>query len=40
MKVAISRSAFRDLEAIQEYYEEEGVPHIGRKFVTSIIEYI
>ena len=40
MKVYISRSGFDDLERIKEYYLEEGVPHIGEEFVTSIIEHI
>ena len=40
MKISISRSAFSDLEGIKKYYEKEGVPHIGRQFVVSIIEHI
>ncbi len=40
MKILISDSAYSDLEAIKEYYTEEGVPHIGEKFIVSIIEHI
>ncbi len=40
MKIYISGSAFDDLERIKEYYTEEGVPHIGDEFVTSIFEHI
>ena len=36
----ISSSAFNDLEDIKEYYKEENVPHIGEKFVVSIIDHI
>ena len=40
MKILISGSAYSDLEAIKEYYTEEGVPHIGEQFIVSIIEHI
>ena len=40
MKIFISNSAFSDLESIKEYYTEENIPHIGEKFVVSIIEHI
>ncbi|RLJ22883.1 addiction module toxin RelE [bacterium endosymbiont of Escarpia laminata] len=40
MKISISNSAFSDLEAIKEYYLEEGVPHIGDEFISAIIEHI
>ena len=40
MKIFISNSAFNDLESIKEYYTEENVPHIGQKFVVSIIDHI
>ena len=40
MKILISSSAFSDLEAIKEYYENEGVAHIGDEFVVSIISHI
>jgi len=40
VKIQFSESAFDDLEKINEYYEEQGVPHIGINFVTEIIEHI
>jgi len=40
MKILISNSAVSDLENVKGYYEEEGVPEIGLKIVTSIIEHI
>ena len=40
MKIQFSESAFDDLEKINKYYEEQGVPHIGINFVTKIIEHI
>lgn len=40
MKVLISDSAYADLETIKEYYLTEGVPHIGKEFVASIIGHI
>ena len=40
MKILISDSAFNDLEAIKEYYLDEGVPQIGIEFVTEIIKHI
>lgn len=40
MKIYIANSAYNDLESIKEYYEEEGVPHIGKQFLSSIIEHV
>ncbi len=40
MKISISDSALNDLECIKDYYEEEGVPHIGTQFVVAIIDHI
>ncbi|MES9857101.1 MAG: type II toxin-antitoxin system RelE/ParE family toxin [Sedimenticola sp.] len=40
MEILITKSAFFDFETIKEYYLEEGVPHIGDKFVVEIIEHI
>ena len=40
MKIFISNSALNDLESIKEYYEEEGVPHIGEQYVVSVIDHI
>ena len=38
MEIRIAQSALEDLQAIQEYYREEGVPHIGEDFVTAILK--
>ena len=40
MKISISNSAFNDLEGVQAYYREEGVPSVGKQFVASIIDHI
>jgi plasmid stabilization system protein ParE len=40
LKILISDSTFNDLEAIKEYYLDEGVPQIGIEFVTEIIKHI
>lgn len=40
MKIFVSNSAYSDLESIQKYYEEEGVPHIGKRFISDIIEHV
>ena len=40
MKVLITNAAFGDLESIAQYYSEEGVPHIGTKFTSEIIDHI
>jgi len=40
MKILIANSAFQDLESISAYYLEQGVSHIGKKFVTEIIDHI
>jgi len=38
--ILISDSAYADFKAIKDYYLEEGVPHIGEQFISSIIEHI
>ncbi len=38
MKVYVSDSAYSDLECIKAYYQESA-PHIGKQFVSSIIEH-
>ncbi len=38
MKLIIARSALNDLRAIKAYYLEQGVPEIGQKFVSTILE--
>ena len=40
MKLYVSNSAYSDLESIKEYYKEEGVPHIGKQFISAIIEHV
>lgn len=40
MKLRIAKSAIEDLQAIQVYYQEQGVPHIGKDFVTAILQHI
>ena len=40
MKILISDSAFNDLEAIKEYYLDDGVPQIGIEFVIEIFKHI
>ena len=40
MKIFVSNSAYSDLESIKEYYEEEGVPHIGKQYISAIIEHV
>ncbi len=39
MKVFFSESALSDLEEIKKYYLSEGVPHVGERFIVSIIEH-
>ena len=39
MKLFVANSAYHDLENIKEYYQDEGVPDVGRQFVTAIIEH-
>jgi len=40
VKIFVSNSAYSDLESIKEYYEEEGVPHIGKQYISAIIEHV
>lgn len=37
MEIIIARSALSDLQEIKAYYFEQGVPHIGQKFVNAIL---
>lgn len=39
MELRIAQSALEDLQAIQEYYKEQGVPRIGDEFVISILKH-
>ncbi|ALP54139.1 addiction module toxin RelE [Candidatus Tenderia electrophaga] len=40
MKIFFANAAYSDLEGIKEYYEEEGIPHIGKQFIAAIIEHV
>lgn len=40
MKLRIAKSAVADLQAIQAYYKEQGVPRIGNDFVAAILQRI
>lgn len=40
MNISFSKSAIDDLQAIKDYYSEQGVPQIGQDFVAAIIEQI
>jgi len=39
MELRIAQSALEDLQAIQEYYKEQDVPHIGDDFLAAILEH-
>jgi len=39
MELRIAQSALEDLQAIQEYYKEQDVPHTGDDFVAAILEH-
>ena len=38
--IALAESAVQDLEAIREYYQEQGVPEVGDRFVKEIISSV
>jgi plasmid stabilization system protein ParE len=40
MKIVIARSALIDLQEIGAWYEAQGVPDIGRKFVKDILRSV
>lgn len=40
MKISFSNSAIEDLEAIKDYYFEQGVPQIGENFVAAIVQQV
>ncbi|WP_285274798.1 type II toxin-antitoxin system RelE/ParE family toxin [Halopseudomonas bauzanensis] len=39
MELRIAQSALEDLQAIQEYYKEQDVSHIGDDFAAAILEH-
>ena len=40
MNISFSASAIKDLENIEAYYLEQGVPNIGIDFVKAIVEHV
>ncbi len=40
MKILISNSAFSDLENIKDYYNKQGVAHIGVNIIAEILLHI
>ena len=40
MKILLSESALLDLEAIIEYYRENGVSHVGENYVREILDHV
>ncbi|MDY6981183.1 MAG: type II toxin-antitoxin system RelE/ParE family toxin [Pseudomonadota bacterium] len=36
--ISFAASALADLQAIQQWYQDEGVPDVGTRFITEIIE--
>ncbi|OUS17349.1 addiction module toxin RelE [Gammaproteobacteria bacterium 50_400_T64] len=39
MDVFVSSSAYIDLENIGKNYNNQGMPHIGKQFITAIMEH-
>src|SRR5690554_5510438 len=39
MDLCIAQSALEDLQAIQKYYAEQDVPHVGDEYVAAILEH-
>lgn len=39
MELRLAQSAVDDLQAIQEYYLQQGVPDIGKQYVTDILKH-
>jgi plasmid stabilization system protein ParE len=40
VNISFSASAIKDLENIEAYYLEQGVPNIGIDFVKAIVEHV
>lgn len=38
--VEFAESALLDLEAIRAWYDEQGAPEVGRRFVSQIVEQV
>jgi plasmid stabilization system protein ParE len=39
-EVRLSESALLDLENLQDWYEEQGVPDVGKRFLIEIFKHI
>ena len=37
MELVLTESALEDFEALQQYYADQGVPQIGKRFVEDIL---
>jgi plasmid stabilization system protein ParE len=40
LKIIIARSALNDLQEIKTYYQQQGVPEIGRQFVNTLLKKV
>ena len=40
IKISLVESAIKDLEDILNYYSEQKVPHVGKRFVSQVLEDI
>jgi len=40
MNIEFAGSAITDLESIKTYYQEQLVPHVGKKFIIDILAHI
>jgi plasmid stabilization system protein ParE len=40
IRIGLAESAVGDLEGIREWYEEQGVPEVGERLITEILERI
>jgi toxin ParE1/3/4 len=40
MELTLTQSALDDLQSLQAYYADQGVPEIGQRFVNDIIEAV
>ncbi len=38
IKISLAESAIEDLEDILNYYSEQKVPHVGKRFVSQVLE--
>ena len=40
MKIRLTDSAIDDLRELQFYYDEQSVPHVGKRLVTEILDRV